>query len=89
MLSEDMMAMKIQEVQECGKRLCNHLLRYGYVLLDIQGGARSRQYNPHDERANAQQYYVHRNPVYVLGRPEGVEQAPMMEKREIDNEPES
>jgi hypothetical protein len=83
----DELLLKIKEVQEGGKRLANHLLDRGYILLDIQNAARSRQYNPHDDRGNAQLYYVHRNPVYVLGRPEGVEPAEPLVKKEIDNEP--
>lgn len=78
----------IREVQEGGRRLANHLLAAGYILLDIQPAARSRQYNPHDDRGNAQIYYVHRNPVYVLGRPEGVKHVEPLVKKEIDNEPE-
>ena len=63
----------IKEVQEGGKHLANWYLSCGYVLLDIQGGARARHFP--SVSASGQQYYVHRNPVYVLGRPEGVEAA--------------
>ena len=66
----------IKEVQEGGKRLANWYLEHGYILLDIQSAGRSRRF-PEDNRSG-QQYYVHRNPVYVLGRPEGVEPAPSM-----------
>lgn len=84
MLNETLQSLKIQEVQEGGKRLANHYLKHGYILLDIQAAARSRQYNPDVQTGNAQQYYVHRNPVYVLGRPEGVPQAEPW-KRETGN----
>lgn len=74
----------IKEVQEGGRRIANHYLSHGYVLLAIQGAARSRKYSNTDESHNAQQYYVHRNPVYVLGRPEGVEEAPSPPQREAE-----
>lgn len=64
----------IQEVQEGGKRLANHYLSHGYLLLAIQGGARARQFP--GQSVGGQQWYVRRDPVYVLGRPEGVEAAP-------------
>ena len=70
----------IKEVQEGGKRLANWYLDHGYVLLDIQQGARSRRYP--GVSASGHQYYVYRNPVYVLGRPEGVEVAPFPPLRE-------
>jgi hypothetical protein len=70
----------MKEVQEGGKRIANHYLSYGYILLDIQSGARSRKF-PEPNRSG-QQYYVHRNPVYVLGRPDGVEPAPPMQEQE-------
>jgi len=64
----------IKEVQEGGKHLANWYLDHGYILLDIQSAARARLF--HDASVSGRQYYVHRNPVYVLGRPEGVEVAP-------------
>ncbi len=66
----------IKEVQEGGKRLANWYLEHGYILLDIQSASRSRRF-PEDNRLG-QQFYVHRNPVYVLGRTEEVEPAPLM-----------
>lgn len=77
----------IKEVQEGGKRLANHYLSHGYLLLDIQTGARARKF-PEINRGG-QQYYVHRNPVYVLGRPEGVEIAPALPPRSSSNQDES
>ena len=71
----------IKEVQECGQRLANHLLRHGYVLLDIQSGSRAQRY-PEGGSNQGQLYYVRRNPIYVLGRPEGVEPAPLMPANE-------
>jgi hypothetical protein len=63
----------IKEVQEGGKYLANHYLSKGYLLLDIQVGARATRFP--EENRGGQQYYVRRNPVYVLGRPDGVEPA--------------
>lgn len=70
----------IKEVQEGGKRIANHYLSHGYVLLDIQQAARSRRFP--DDNKSGQQYYVHRNPVYVLGRPDGVDEAPALPRWE-------
>lgn len=64
----------IEEVQEGGKRLANHFLRHGYILLDIQQGARAQRFP--DGNLNGRQYFVRRNPVYVLGRPKNVKEAP-------------
>ncbi len=64
----------IKEVQEGGKNLANWYLSRGYMLLDIQTGARGQRFP--SEHVGAQPYYVRRNPVYVLGRPEGIEAAP-------------
>ena len=61
----------IQEVQEGGRRLANWYLEHGYILLDVQSGARGRQFA--GEGAGGNQWYVYRHPVYVLGRPEGVD----------------
>lgn len=66
----------IKEIEEGGKKLANWYLAHGYVLLDIQAGARA-DWNPRSA-ANAQMCYVRRNPVYVVGRPEGVPPAPRM-----------
>lgn len=74
----------IKEVQEGGKWLANHYLDHGYVLLDIQAGARGQQFP--DKGPNAGQWYVRRNPVYVVGRPEGVEAAPPPPQRERPKE---
>lgn len=60
----------IREVQEGGKRLANWYLGHGYILLDVQSGARARQFA--SQSVSGQQWYVYRHPVYVLGRPEGV-----------------
>lgn len=62
----------IKEIQEGGKGLANWYLNHGYILLDIQSASRS----DHHPIAGNQQYYVRRNPIYVLGRPEGVAIAP-------------
>ncbi|KKM95481.1 hypothetical protein LCGC14_1187790 [marine sediment metagenome] len=64
----------IREVREGGQRVANHYLSRGYVLLDVQGQARSRRIAPQDARQEGRQYYVQRQPVYVVGRPEGVEE---------------
>ena len=77
----------IKEVQEGGKRLANHLLDRGYILLDVQASARQRSFPATDLPGNQYRYYVYRNPVYVLGRPEGVEPAEPLPRREIDDEP--
>lgn len=69
----DELLRSIKEVQEGGKHLANWYLDHGYVLLDIQAGARARKFP--DVNTGGRQFYVHRNPVYVLGRPEGVEPA--------------
>lgn len=66
----------IKEVQEGGKKLANWYLAHGYMLLDIQTGARA-DWNPRSA-ANGQMCYVRRNPVYVMGRPDGVLPAPRM-----------
>lgn len=66
----------IKEVQEGGKHLANWYLKHGYVLLDIQGQARARKYP--EAKANGELYYVYRNPIYVVGRPDGVEPAPLI-----------
>jgi len=66
----------IKEVQEGGKRFTNWYLGHGYILLAIQVGARAQKFP--ETNTGGQQYYVRRNPVYVLGRPEGVEAAPPM-----------
>lgn len=70
----------IKEVQEGGKRLANHYLSKGYLLLDIQNGARAQRFP--EENRGGQQYYVRRNPVYVLGRPDGVEPAEPLPPRQ-------
>ncbi len=72
----------IKEVQEGGKRLANHLLDHGYILLDVQSSARQRSFPAIHLPGNQYQYYVYRNPVYVLGRPEGVEPAGPLPRRE-------
>jgi len=64
----------IKEVREGGQHYANWYLDHGYVLLDIQTGARAQRFP--NVNAGGAQYYVRRNPVYVLGRPEGVEVAP-------------
>jgi hypothetical protein len=69
----------IKEIQEGGKRIANHYLSHGYVLLSVQSGARIEKFP--DGGPNAGQYYIRRNPVYVLGRPEGVEPAEPPPKR--------
>ena len=72
----------IKEVQEGGKWMANHYLRHGYVLLAILEGARADSFP--DSQAPGQQYryYVRRNPIYVLGRPEGIEPAESPPRRE-------
>lgn len=56
----------IVEIQEGARYLANWFLERGYTLLTIQQGARSQMY-PRDA-SNHSQAYVHRQPVYVLGR---------------------
>lgn len=63
----------IKEVQEGGKHLANHYLQHGYILLEVQQGARAQKMP--EGGVNGRQYFVRRNPVYVLGRPDGVEPA--------------
>lgn len=75
----------IKEVQEGGKRLANHYLSHGYILLDIQQGARCDTYPDLD--TTGRKYYVRRNPVYIVGRPEGVEPAQPPERRVQNKEP--
>jgi len=75
----------IVEVRECGQRLANYLLEHGYALLDIQGSSRAQRY-PEGGNQQGQLYYIRRNPVYVVGRPEGVEAAPPMPKWEPSSE---
>lgn len=70
----DELLRSIKEVQEGGKRLANWYMEHGYILLDIQSGARAARYPA--KSADGREYYVRRNPVYVVGRPEGVEAAP-------------
>lgn len=70
----------IKEVQEGGKHLANWYLDHGYILLAIQPGAWPKvmpHSNPHGP-----QYYVRKNPIYVVGRPDGVESAPPFRGRE-------
>ena len=72
----------IKEVREGGQHCANWYLNHGYVLLAIQEGARAGSF-PTIQRAGHQyQYYVRRNPVYVLGRPDGVEPAEPPPRRE-------
>lgn len=68
--------LSIKEVQECGKKLANHYLEHGYLLLDIQTGTRIGKYP--DDNKGGQNYFIRRNPIFVLGRPEGIEPAPRM-----------
>ena len=63
----------IKEVQEGGRNLANWYLEHGYVLLAIQASSRGQQFP--GEGANAGQWYVRRNPIYIVGRPEGVDAA--------------
>jgi hypothetical protein len=64
----------IKEVQEGGKFLANYYLERGYVLLDIQQAARARKF-PQGGRNAGKEYYVYRNPIYIVGRPEDIEPA--------------
>ena len=73
-MHENDVLLTIREVQEGGKHLANWYLSNGYVLLEIQLGARTAWF-PHNA-SNGGQAYVRRNPIYVLGRPEGVNPAP-------------
>lgn len=75
----------IKEVQEGGKRLANWYLEHGYVLLEVQEGARARSFPDTDAGGHQYRYYVHRNPVYVLGRPEGVDAAPAPPPRSVEH----
>lgn len=76
----DEVLITIKEIQEGGKYLANHFLSYGYILLDIQAGTRAQKFP--EENRSGQQYYVRRNPIYVLGRPDAVEPAPPVPKRD-------
>jgi len=69
---------EIKEVQEVGKKLANWYLDHGYILLDVQAGTRVGSFPANDRDGHQYQYYVGRNPIYVLGRPDGVEPAPLM-----------
>jgi hypothetical protein len=75
----------IKEVQEGGKKLANWYLAHGYLLLDIQSGARA-DWHPRTA-ANCQMSYVRRNPVYIVGRPDGVAVAPMFERKDQEEKP--
>lgn len=66
----------IKEVQEGNRNDVNWYLKHGYVLLDIQSSARARQYP--EAKPNGELYYVARNPVYIVGRPDGVVPAPLV-----------
>lgn len=70
----------IKEVQECGKRKANYYLDHGYILLDVQTATRGTKFNEHE--LTGQQYYARRNPIFVLGRPEGIKQAPNPDREE-------
>jgi hypothetical protein len=74
----------IKEVQEGGKHLANWYLDHGYTLLAIQAGARARPFP--NEGQESLQFYVRRNPIYVVGRPDGVESAPPYPGRERPKE---
>lgn len=65
---------KIIEVQEGGKNLANWYLKHGYILLDIQTGSRGMKFASSD--IAGQQYYVRRNPVFIVGRTEEIKHAP-------------
>lgn len=82
----DEILITVKEVQEGGKYLANHYLSHGYILLDIQAGTRAQKFP--EENRSGQQYYVRRNPVYVLGRPDGVKPAPPIPKRETSTKEE-
>jgi hypothetical protein len=68
----------IKEVQEGGKYLANWYLEHGYVLLDIQSSSQARK----APDIVGRQYYIRKNPIYILGRPEGVQVAPPLPKWE-------
>lgn len=68
----------IKEVQEGGKHLANWYLDHGYVLLDIQSSSQARK----APDAIGKQYFIRRNPIYILGRPKGVKVAPFPPKWE-------
>lgn len=58
---------QIKEVQDEGKRLANYYLDKGWVLLDIQPGSRTGRFP--SENPTGFQFYVRKDPVYVVGRP--------------------
>lgn len=66
----------IVEVQEGGKNFTNWYLKHNYILLDIQTGTRGQKFSQED--LTGQQYYVRRNPVYIVGRTADVPEAPPM-----------
>lgn len=66
----DDILLTIKEVQEGGKGLANWYLNNGYLLLDIQQAGRAQKFP--EENRGGQQYFVRRNPIYILGRPDGV-----------------
>lgn len=72
----------IREVQEGGKFLANWYLDRGYILLEIQSGAQIRKSPSGFDR----QYFIRKNPIYVVGRPDGVAIAPRPPKRESKDE---
>jgi len=78
----DEILLSIKEVQEGGKHLANHYLNHGYVLLEIQEGARADSFPDTSMDGHQYRYYVRRNPVYVVGRPEGVAPAPAPPRKE-------
>jgi len=63
----------IVEVRECGQHNANFYLTNNYVLLDVQQGTYSTRHFTEPAGEHAGGYFVRRNPIYVLGRPEGVE----------------
>jgi hypothetical protein len=70
----------IKEIQECRKNNANWYLDHGYILLEIQALSRATLYP--ETNVGQQGYYVSRHPIYILGRPDGVEAAPPPPRRQ-------
>lgn len=68
-----MMYENIKEVRETGARNTNFLLAHDWVLLEIQFSSWSATHGITKGVQNSGSYYVRRGPIYVVGRPDGVE----------------
>ena len=63
----------IKEIREVGSWKANFLLEHDWVVLDVQSATRSARHAMSPAGLNNGAYYVRRGPIYVVGRPDGVE----------------